>query len=402
MKNTKIIICLILSITIGIAAATPLINAELNIRPWITRVQGPTAPFNSEVVYANFTITNSDAPITQTSGPTIDYYVAINVTNPSEYRARLRSTLFVTAQEIYETTEQSMMAKMNIPGASGRGIEAKGAWVDGIYYNVTCTIPSPLIDENGTVIGYWYDRFKDGTIEDGNWQFMDEFGNTRTEENSTREDFYNHAKNHQPEWIEGIQGYEYTIRDGINTNKYIFLNIDGEWVDVTGRVTFDKEPEPDKTIYPSKGIVSSQWLSYLSAGTKASKENEFDCSFAPGESRLLVFYGSVDIRTFHSGGSRDRNMTLQVSEGLTNPVDIIQSGIIQSLTQIYTDIDIEFDSEAYFENNTITVTRTDAANIQELVLTQIGNSYIYNTVLSDNQIFELDQHGFEAFIVSVR
>jgi len=45
---------MILSVSIGIIATTPLLMAELNIQPWITHVQGPTAPFNIELVYTNF------------------------------------------------------------------------------------------------------------------------------------------------------------------------------------------------------------------------------------------------------------------------------------------------------------------------------------------------------------
>ncbi|MDR0797135.1 MAG: hypothetical protein LBE70_00210 [Nitrososphaerota archaeon] len=126
-------------------------RAELSIKPYITRVQGPTAPFDIEVVYANFTITNPDAPITQTSGPTIDYYVVVNVTNPSEYRAFLSRTTFTVAQEVRNIGSQSPFESLNY-ARIGEGGVAKGAWVDDVYYNVTYTIPYPDFDDDGPVL----------------------------------------------------------------------------------------------------------------------------------------------------------------------------------------------------------------------------------------------------------
>jgi hypothetical protein len=114
-------------------------------------VQGPTAPFDIEVVYANFTITNPDAPITQTSGPTIDYYVVVNVTNPSEYRAFLSRTTFTVAQEVRNIGSQSPFESLNY-ARIGEGGVAKGAWVDDVYYNVTYTIPYPDFDDDGPVL----------------------------------------------------------------------------------------------------------------------------------------------------------------------------------------------------------------------------------------------------------
>jgi hypothetical protein len=413
MKNTKIIICLILSITLGIAAAAPLINAELIIRPWITTVQGPTAPFTFEVVYANFTITDPDAPTRPLnteyygieryrSGTTtgsslrnsvsrIDYDVVINVTNPSEYRAILGMISLFTAQEIHETTAQSIRDLFG-PSTSGRGIEAKGAWVDDVYYNVTCTIPWPCIDENGVVFGDWGDRINSATTT--KWNFRDTTGNVRTSENSTIEEYRADWYSHYYQWIEGVQGYEYSINDGTSTTKYTYLNIDGTWVDVTGRVTFDKEPEsePERSVYSSTGGFASQVVHYVGTGSQVSKENEYDCFFAPGESRLLIISGSVNVES----------PIPEVSESYFNPVDIIQSCIVQTLIQSTTFADIEFDMEAYFENHTFISTITETADIQELVLTQVGNSYIYNTVLPNGQMFEFDQYGLEVFIVPVR
>jgi len=354
MKNTKIIICLILSITIGIAAATPLIRAELSVKPWVTRVQGPTAPFNIEVVYVNFTITDPDAPITQTSGPTIDYYAVINVTNPSEYKAILSSMWFNAAQKIQSTTSQTPLIDLMNFTSEGGGGEAKGAWVDGVYYNVTLTIPYPRFDSNGII--------------------------TESQSDLTEEELYTYYY----QWIEGVQYFKHTVKEETSINTYTYLNIDGAWVDVTGRVTIDQTESRCGQSYMSVGMITNhQSENYLGSGSKASKDNEYDCFFAPGESRLLVISGSLDHWAFL---------------GDINPVDVIQSGIIQTLAQAQSFVDMD----PYGENNTFIETSVTTAEIQTLSLTRNGNSYIYNAVLSENQMFELDRYGLEVFIVPVR
>lgn len=80
-----------LSLTVGIACASPLLVTELNIRPWINQVQGVTAQFEVKVVYANFTLQNGDKPVTQDSGPTISYFAVVNITNLSNLLSLLRA-----------------------------------------------------------------------------------------------------------------------------------------------------------------------------------------------------------------------------------------------------------------------------------------------------------------------
>jgi hypothetical protein len=155
---------------------------------------------------------------------------------------------------------------------------------------------------------------------------------------------------------------------------------------VTGRVIIDETEPVYGPNYAATGGVINQNVYYLGSGSKASKDNEYNCFFAPCESRLLVISGSLDLRLPWVG-----------SEDSINPVDIIQSGIVQMLTQIHSYVDIE----PIGENNTFIDTWADTSNIQEISLTRIGNSYIYNTVLSDNQMFQLDQYGLEVFIVSM-
>jgi hypothetical protein len=355
MKKAKFIICLILSISLGIAATTPLLRAELTAKPWVTHIQGPNAPFNVEVVYANFTITDPDLPITQTSGPTIEYNIVVNVTNPSEYRARLSNTYLTAAQNVQSITSKTPLIDFFNNTSTFESGEAKGAWVDGVYYNVTLTIPYPYSNEGDT-------------------------------------------NYHQ--WKEGVQYYKHTIKDDTGTNTYTYLNMDGTWVDVTGRVIID-ETEPEyKTIYTATGPAIIRHVFYASSGTDMSKDSEFNCFFAPGESRLLVISGSSVLRSNWVVGGLGLIYVagdLTENEGYINPVDIIQSGIIQMLTQVETFVDLD----PIGENNTFIDMTAKTAEVQELTLTRVGNSYIYNTILSGNQMFQLDRYGLEVFIVPV-
>jgi len=340
---------MILSVSVGILATTPLLMAELHITPWVTRVQGPTAPLNIEVVYANFTITDLDAPTPRT----IDYCVVLNVTNPSEYRTILSMIDFYAAQEVHGGRSRTPQIDFMNGTSDACFGEAKGAWVDGIYYNVTLTAPYPYFDNDGTII-HGYSTF-------------------------TEEELYTYYN----KWMEGVQYCKYYFKESTGINTYTYLNMNGTWVDVTGRITLDGAISEDMGVYTSSGTITTRYVHYLGSGSKMNKDNEFNCFFEPGESRLLVFSG--------------KNYRLFLGDDI-NPIDVIQSGTVQilALTQSFVDI------EPIGENNTFIETGAETAEIQELVLTQIGNSYLYNTVLSENQMFQLDKYGLEVFIVPVR
>jgi hypothetical protein len=62
---------------------------------------------------------------------------------------------------------------------------------------------------------------------------------------------------------------------------------------------------------------------------------------------------------------------------------------------VNTDVDMNHD----LGNNTMLDLWAESTVIQHVSLTRIGNSYVYNTALSDTQIFQFDPYGVEAFIV---
>ncbi len=149
MKNMKfalkLIVIAVLSFSIGIACASPLLVSELNIRPWITHVQGPTAKMEIEVIYANFTVQNADDPIAKDMGPTISYLAVVNITNPSEFISSLTRIEFLAAQKVQNSSS-------GIDGFSTGGAlwEAAGVWLDGKWYNLTwVNAAGPVFDMSG-------------------------------------------------------------------------------------------------------------------------------------------------------------------------------------------------------------------------------------------------------------
>lgn len=403
MRTTpKFIICAMLSVLIGIAVTAPLMASELVVKPWKTQIPGPTAHFNIDTVYANFTTENADTPFTKSSGPTIDYQVVLNITNPSDYPAKLNTVFFGAAKTVTNTTGQGLLSSIGGNWSSGGGFEAKGAWVDGVWYNLTYVNGTyPHFDENGTMT------------------------------NSP----FNIPSSEKGHWMEGVQGYERTVHDNEGTHTYTYLNMNGTWTDVTGRITYDKAQNgatyalygtvanqnlffqrtanhnttvtitndlnktaglpPNSTqittTYPNGGIstnIVSGRLNDTAGITRDSLmkfidtgEGGFDNLFAPHESRLIVIQGTFEARAYVTTTD--------------NPVTTLESGILylKSTTNNVVDIDPVVDERTYMN------TRSTDDAIQQIKLTHIGNSYIYNTVLGANQQFQFDKSGAEATIV---
>jgi len=119
--GAKMLIAAILSLSTGIAFASPLLMSDLNIRPWITHIQGPTAEFKAEVAYANFTVDDNDS---------IAYQIVFNITNSADIGARLLHVNFVAAEKITNITGKNPFGGSG-NWTTGSGWEAEGAWVNG-------------------------------------------------------------------------------------------------------------------------------------------------------------------------------------------------------------------------------------------------------------------------------
>jgi hypothetical protein len=370
MKHqAKLVLFGILSLTIGVAFASPLLVSELNIIPFIKHVQGPTADFSVNVVYANFTILNGSKPVSENDGPAISYYVVLNVTNLSDIGAKLLDVNFVAARQISNATESSFY----LNGTSGSGYFAEGAWVDGVWYNVTWTTYSwPAVDRWGNI-----------TI------FPDPC------ENITRSKGY---------WMEGVQLLD--VYEG-GKFKSTYMNMNGTWTNVTGRINFTRPEFESWSI--SNPVVSEfhafqdiEVLNFTSTTTSdnnTSTDSEipedwktkytwvgdglFDNYWAPHQSRLIALQGTRDIIKPWADAKA---------------IDTLKSGSITLQTRIFNNANVTVE----VVNGAIVDTWSYATERKQVQLTQNDDSYIYNTILGENQIFLTDQYGVEVFIETRR
>jgi hypothetical protein len=154
----------------------------------------------------------------------------------------------------------------------------------------------------------------------------------------------------------------------------------GSWVDVTGRVevierpyvsvtnsllhqmlNFNKDPEHSYT----SDIISSIY----------SGIGGFNNTWAPHQSRLMMLNGTLnDVGAFWEGLESLKDGEITLFTGATNYVrDCIVNG-------------------TYFN------TYSSATELKTVQLTITENEYMYNVILSDDQMFVTDDFGIEVFI----
>jgi hypothetical protein len=354
---SKILIAAVLSLTTGIAFAAPLFVTDINIRPWINHVQGPTSEFEVNVVYANFTIQNASIPITQNDGPTISYYVVVNVTNPSDLGARLSLINFVAAQKITNSSGFTFASN----GTYGQGWAAESAWVDGKWYNITWANGFyPNFDRNGTMVPPPFNM-----------------------------------SNYPSRWIAGVQVYDWHVNGTLTT----YMNMNGTWTDVTGRIDVYRPPAGNSSYIITSPIVnemdmfeSASFHNYTSNGVSIDPAGAstisvhhlvgnglFDNYWAPNQWRLIALSGSWNIRKPYANA--------QV-------LNTLESGNLTLKTQTTNYVD----KTLGLVNNTAVDTWSYATELKQVQLTRSGDSYLYNNILSDNQVFQADQWGVEVFV----
>lgn len=350
---TKLVLCAIFSFLVGVACASPLLNSELNISPYIHYVQGPIVNDVVDVVYANFTIINSSTPITQTSGPDIAYYVVLNVTNPSNISSQLWDVEFLAA-----SNNQTSPGSLFMSGASGQGYTMEGIWLSGKWYNVTWTNGAlPVIDENGKIV---------------------------SQDESTG------VPGH---WMQGVQIDDVYVN---GTLTYTYMNMNGTWTDVTGQINvthpapinpFAQAKSVGSTIVQEHYVFESQLptpsLSTDSSAPFVTKYVQvgngfFNNKWEPFQSRLILLSGTYEVRQPFADATA---------------LTALQSRSITLKTQI-----MDVAEGMSFVNNTMTDTSSYPVAQKQIQLTQNGNSYIYNAVLGEKQAFQMDKWGVEVFV----
>jgi hypothetical protein len=396
----KILICAVLSMSIGVATASPLLITELKIEPFYKAPEGPKANFEVNTVYANFDVEEytSEAVSGGEKLSVVEYEVVLNVTNHSEFPARIGSLSIVAAEEITQVPSivGDHLMVVSGGGKSSGGVSGfvEGLWLDDQWLNVT-----------------W--------LPDGQWpkiNVAEEFSNG---------DFPNvtnvvpplpeEAFNGSGKWIEGVHVWEtqdvLTTDSGtaVNTNDYIFVN--GTWVDVTGRVRIENEQPSilatNTLLNRRVNFVSENFGEYANIEEfNAHKESEslgppdsvkdwivkglndqgpnevwagedgFDNYWQPHESKLIVFKGTVDVGNTNWG------------------LESLAAGKITLYTEACSYLKGREELETSYTNTYAVVTE-----LKQVQVAKTGNNYMYNTVLASNQIFQLDEFGVEAFIV---
>jgi hypothetical protein len=244
-----------------------------------------------------------------------------------------------------------------------KGWDVKGAWVDGEYYNLTW-VPHDNFWLNCSALIHGEETWGEGAPPIG-----------------------------EGYWMEGVQLMDKAVGGNV-TNMY--MNMNGTWVDVTGRVEWiddrtgeivDINPErvnPPPVVTGSGTIFSEHLL--LGPGSSSSPEKdigpmistkipeEFSYLWAPHQSRLIVL-------------SSDRQILTKIFNF---------SGIEQLATE-----PITFRGSVHsYLNGTVGLWDSTAVDdeIKQVQMELTEDGYLYNTILADNQMFVMDSFGAEAFI----
>jgi len=329
----------ILSLLVGTTFASPLLVSELdpdNIKPYIKpHSNALTSDMTSEVLYANFSIT----PIPENDKRfDLSYFVVLNITNNSDEPANVSFVTFDAQLQDYTLPEGNLGGS-----ASGLTWTAKEAWVDDVHYTL-----SWVPNNRGAGFEERFDYQGDPEL-DG-------------------------------EWIEGVKIQEYYINYEL---AYTKINMNGTWVDVTGRIEVERpsywppheQPMDAVLIWDCRSltqesVLDSHEFQVLEIPPRGTPE-AFNEIWAPHESRLIAV---KDARAVQSKYFEPEKL-----EKLKNEEIVFT-------TRISTRVTVD--------------NRTDSALSEDSIqvfVEQTVDGYVYSVLPADT-IFTLDEFGVEVFI----
>lgn len=196
-------------------------------------------------------------------------------------------------------------------------------------------------------------------------------------------------------WMEGVQLKDKCV-GGTVTNMY--MNMNGTWVDVTGRVTWldysgnvvDINPERLEThtskVVTGSGSFFGEMKMFGPGGSSTDDEEvplsvtdtrapiEFNNLWAPHQSRLIAFSADRKILSMYLEPSKLEQLKTE---------KITFRGAVHS--QLNGSVGI-YDSWSV------------ADEIKQVQLELTEDGYLYNIILSDDQMFVMDSFGVEVFI----
>jgi hypothetical protein len=348
--GANLILIGILSMLVGSAFASPLLIAELgDIRPYRPPLpKGATADIDVNVAYVNFSVGETSEDAEYGNLTDVSYFVVLNITNNCDYWASINMVQFTAAESITKgIPSDSIFFGEN--WTSSLGWDAEGAWVDGKWYNLTW-VPAGWSEPTGE--GYW---------------------------------------------MEGVQLKDKAVGSAVGGNvTNIYMNMNGTWTDVTGRVEWidDRTGEivdinPER-VNPPPVVTGSGTLfmenKMFGPGSSSGPDREigpsaftsapveFNHLWAPHQSRLIAL-------------SSDRQI-------LTTLLDL------DKIEQLATE-PITFRGSVHSHlNGTAGLWDSTAVDdeIKQVQLEITEDGYLYNSILSDDQMFVMDSFGVEVFI----
>ncbi len=398
----KILVAAILSMSIGIAAASPLLISELNVQPYPALPEGPKPNVDVNVAYASFSIQPADPSLQVpewyrgNGTPTaVAYTIVLNVTNLSDEYAAID---FLEANAAQNYTRGPSSFLMN--GVTGTGGTHRGAYLDGELVNVTWIpnsgvpmAPHPNIpgyplwssirnqsSSNATfpTDGYWRegveiaDTYVNGTLTytymyiNGTW--TDVTGRVQVPD---REDLFGNMASSTHSIAGGWYTFQMPMPEGFNnTETHTSTRTEdyGNGTTVTTTTTIVEPPiSPDTKRTIDNSAPSSEHV------TIYMEPSKFNNTWAPHESRLIMLNGTV----FAS----DANVS-----------QYLQAGSIA----------VHVMGQARLANMVITGVPMDTSAvinvIQQIQVQAQGKGFVYSGVLGANQMFQPDYSGVEVFI----
>ena len=342
--ETNFLLIGLLSLIIGSAFASPLLVSELdpdNIKPYLKPPSNAfTSDITSEVLYANFSVSPN---VENDKRVDLSYFVVLNVTNNSDEPANVSGVSFDAQVQDYTMPEDNSGGYTT--SEAGRGWNAKEAWVDGEHYTLT-----------------WVPN-KQGPPDKGGFDYQ---GDPELE----------------GEWIEGVQIYEHYINYEL---AYTNINMNGTWVDVTGRIIVERpaywppheQPMDAVLIWDDRGLMHEfsfdehrYEVAILEIPPRGTPE-AFNEIWAPHESRLIAV---KDARAVQSKYFEPEKLEkLKAEEIVLN-------------TRINTIVTVDNWTDSILSEDSI-----------QVFVEETDDGYVYS-VLPEDTTFTLDDFGVEVFI----
>jgi hypothetical protein len=383
--TTNLLLVAALAFSIGVAFASPMIYDKVISYPFKSR-EGPKADFSVSVIYANFNVSeNVSRNFGGVNFRLVNYYAILNVTNLSDFPARVSELEIGAAENI--TADLGLAGGISVFGDSGGAVSSGGGLVDGVY------LDSRWI--NVTWIPGTYPEGLSQVKHNGPYNMgFTEVSTTIPElpANSSQTGF----------WIGGVLVSE---RHEINSGGLIFsrtaIYINGEWVDVSGHVQV-KNPQPNVLGVGSVVFESLKCQDYNANITTLtpifnqsrnqhlplptdqyyqiwSGEGGFRNNWTQGESRLILLNGKVEVavHVFGDGG-----------------LESLAAGKIC----LFASVSSYVKSFEEMVNGNFSNTENTAFELKQVQIEETPNGYFYNRIFGENQTIITDQFGVEVFL----